>query len=191
MSGLRGGKRRYVRFTRWRRARFFRVLGETGHVQMAAEAAGVSHHSIYRLRRVEAGFAARMDAAREEAARRLASSPGSAAAQGERVEEGAEGDSHFAPSPCRRFAPAVPLPETGEGVGWGEGLFVVRRGIGGRLRVVAAGRSWTMRTTPSSWDICDRRGTSGRRPGRRGSRRRAPTTGARGCRASPGRGSAS
>ena len=35
-------RRSYVRFTRWRRARFFRVLEETGHAQMAAEAAGVS-----------------------------------------------------------------------------------------------------------------------------------------------------
>jgi hypothetical protein len=35
-------RRPYVRFTRWRRAHFFRVLEETGHVQMAAAAAGVS-----------------------------------------------------------------------------------------------------------------------------------------------------
>jgi hypothetical protein len=52
-----------VRFTRWRRAHFFRVLEGTGHAQMAAEAAGVSLSCIYRLRRVEAGFADRMAAA--------------------------------------------------------------------------------------------------------------------------------
>lgn len=35
-------RRSYVRFTRWRRGHFFRVLEEAGHAQMAADAAGVS-----------------------------------------------------------------------------------------------------------------------------------------------------
>ena len=96
-------RRRYVRFTRWRRAHFFRVLGETGHVQMAADAAGVSLGCVYRLRRTEAGFTAKMAAAVAKADSRL------------RKEE---------PDPA------------------GEGALVVRRGIGGRLRVMAAGRRW-------------------------------------------------
>ena len=68
-------RRRYVRFTRWRRAHFFRVLGETGHAQMAAEAAGVSLGCIYRLRRVEPGFTGKMRAAVEAADHRLREQP--------------------------------------------------------------------------------------------------------------------
>ncbi|HEX8381187.1 MAG TPA: hypothetical protein VF619_11650 [Allosphingosinicella sp.] len=79
-------RRRYVRFTRWRRAHFFRVLEETGHVQMAAEAAGVSLACIYRLRRVEAGFAEKMAAAVAKADRRL--------------EGGQSGDSHVTVTGC-------------------------------------------------------------------------------------------
>jgi hypothetical protein len=70
-----------VRFTRWRRAHFLRVLEETGPVQMAAEAAGVSLGCIYRLRRVEAGFIGKMIAAAAKADSRLA-------------EAGQSGDSH-------------------------------------------------------------------------------------------------
>ena len=137
-TGAGGGpRRRYVRFTRWRRARFFRVLGETGHVQMAAEAAGVSYHTIYRLRRVEAGFAGRMDAAREEAALRLASSPGSAADERVHEREGSRGHGSREEEAGSRIESGMTV------AGMGDGLFVVRRGIGGRLRVVAAGRWWT------------------------------------------------
>ncbi len=67
----KSGRRNYVRFTRWRRRHFFRVLEETGHVQMAAEAAGVSLACIYRLRRVEPGFTDKMEAARAQADARL------------------------------------------------------------------------------------------------------------------------
>jgi hypothetical protein len=95
--------RRYLRFTRWRRAHFFRVLAEAGHVQMAAAAAGVSLSCIYRLRRVEPGFAEKMRAAVAEADRRLA-------AEDEALEK--------------------------------EGGLVIRRGGGGHLKVVAAGRNW-------------------------------------------------
>lgn len=123
-SRRKSGARRYVRFTRWRRATFFRVLAQTGNAQVAAEAAGVSHHCIYRLRRVEAGFAGRMEAARAEADARLAASPGSAAARDGRSKAGAKGPEATAPLP-----------------GPGEGL-VVRRGIGGRLRAMAAGGRW-------------------------------------------------
>lgn len=37
-SKSRAPRRPYVRFTRWRRAHFFRVPEETGHAQMAAAA---------------------------------------------------------------------------------------------------------------------------------------------------------
>lgn len=101
-------RRPYVRFTRWRRAHFFRVLEETGHVQMAAEAAGVSLGCIYRLRRVEAGFTEKMAAAVAKADARLAARP----------EGSVTSDSHS------------------------QQALVVRRGRGGRLRVMAAGRHW-------------------------------------------------
>lgn len=102
-------RRRYVRFTRWRRAHFFRVLEETGHVQMATEAAGVSLGCIYRLRRTEAGFTGKMIAAVASADARLKrEDPGAAVAI----------DSHS------------------------QHALVIRRGIGGRLRVMAAGRHW-------------------------------------------------
>ncbi|MGZ8285101.1 MAG: hypothetical protein ACXW27_15370 [Allosphingosinicella sp.] len=111
-------RRPYVRFTRWRRAHVFRVLEETGHVQMAAEAAGVSLGCIYRLRRVEAGFTQKMVAAVEKADRRL-----------EAQEAGQSGDSH--------------VTVTGSsGTGSRQQALVIRRGIGGRLRVMAAGRHW-------------------------------------------------
>lgn len=109
MGKRRSGARRYVRFTRWRRAHFFRVLGETGHVQMAAVAAGVSLGCIYRLRRVEPGFTGKMEAAAEAADRRL---------------EGGES------------------PGTAAGDPPGEEALVIRRGRGGRLRVMAAGARW-------------------------------------------------
>src|SRR5829696_7784807 len=102
-------RRRYVRFTRWRRSHFFRVLEETGHAQMAAAAAGVSLGCIYRLRRLEPGFTAKMKAAVAEADRRL--------------EGGQCGDSH------------VTVTELSQAL-------VIRKGIGGRLRVMAAGRHW-------------------------------------------------
>ncbi len=95
-------RRRYVRFTRWRRAHFFRVLEETGHAAMAADAAGVSLGCIYRLRRAEPGFAGKMAAAVAAADRRLAESDA--------------GDKSQA--------------------------LVIRKGRGGRLRVMAAGRRW-------------------------------------------------
>ncbi|HYG46594.1 MAG TPA: hypothetical protein VD846_01505 [Allosphingosinicella sp.] len=104
-------RRRYVRFTRWRRAHFFRVLEETGHVQMAAEAAGVSLGCIYRLRRTEAGFREKMAAAVEKADARLAM----------------EDQGGTAPAGSGNRCPEA---------------LVIRRGIGGRLRVMAAGRRW-------------------------------------------------
>lgn len=105
-------RRRYVRFTRWRRAHFFRVLEETGHAQMAAEEAGVSLGCIYRLRRVEPGFTEKMAAAAADADRRL-----------EAAEEGQSGDGRVT---VTRLSPAL----------------VIRRGRGGRLRVMAAGKRW-------------------------------------------------
>ncbi|HEX8224956.1 MAG TPA: hypothetical protein VF605_14140 [Allosphingosinicella sp.] len=105
-------RRRYVRFTRWRRAHFFRVLEETGHAQMAAEAAGVSLGCIYRLRRVEAGFTEKMAAAVAGADRRLAAR---------------EGGQSLVTVPGDR-----PRQQA----------LVIRRGIGGRLRVMAAGKRW-------------------------------------------------
>lgn len=86
---------------------------------MAAEAAGVSLGCIYRLRRVEAGFIEKMQAAVEAADRWL-----------EADEE--EGQSQAAvPGDCPQDA------------------LVIRRGRGGRLRVMAAGpRAWTERHDP-------------------------------------------
>lgn len=103
-------RRRYVRFTRWRRAHFFRVLEETGHAQMAAAAAGVSLACIYRLRRTEPGFSEKMAAAVAEADRRLD------------AEEG------HSPATLPGDRPQQAL--------------VIRRGIHGRLRVMATGRNW-------------------------------------------------
>lgn len=113
-------KRRYVRFTRWRRRRFFALLAESGNVQMAAEEAGVSQSCIYRLRRVEAGFTELMAAAVAAADARL------------REEERA------CPHPPKADALGPSLSPSGRGE---EGL-VVRRGRGGRLRVMAAGTRW-------------------------------------------------
>jgi hypothetical protein len=104
----RAPRRPYVRFTRWRRAHFFRVLGETGHAQMAAAAAGVSLGCIYRLRRLEPGFTEKMAAA--------------AAAADERLAKG--------------------QPDDGDSTGTGQQAVVIRKGRGGRLRVVAAGPHW-------------------------------------------------
>jgi hypothetical protein len=115
-------KRRYVRFTRWRRRRFFALLEETGCVRLACELSGVGMGCIYRLRRTEPGFVARMAAAVAAADARLAlrdaGSTSSPAPQGERGNFGA------------------PLPEAGEGD------LVIRRGRGGRLRTMAAGLHW-------------------------------------------------
>lgn len=108
-------RRPYVRFTRWRRAHFFRVLEETGHVQMAAAAAGVSLACIYRLRRVEAGFTGKMAAAVAKADVRLA------------AESEAGGLLSDTGNNC---------PEA----------LVIRRSIGGRLKVMAVGRGrWAAR----------------------------------------------
>lgn len=76
-----------MRFTRWRRRRFFALLAESGNVRMAAELAGVGLGCVYRLRRVETGFTERMVAAREVAnsVLRDTSSTGSAAPQDERT----------------------------------------------------------------------------------------------------------
>jgi hypothetical protein len=109
-------RRRYVRFTRWRRQRFFGLLAESGNVRMAAEPAGVGLGAIYRLRTREAGFTERMAGAVAAAsgALRDAGSAGSPAPQDER-----------------------------------DGGLVIRRGIGGRLRVMAVSpRSWQARHDP-------------------------------------------
>jgi hypothetical protein len=109
-------RRRYVRFTRWRRRRFFALLAESGNVRMAAELAGVGLGAIYRLRRVEAGFAERM-------------------AEAVAVASGALRDAGSAGSPA-------PQDER-------EGGLVIRRGISGRLRVMAVSpRSWQDRHDP-------------------------------------------
>ncbi len=107
--------RPYVRFTRWRRRRFFALLEQTGNVRVACELSETGLGCIYRLRRTEAGFSERMAAAKDVASRRLAAeervlrdaaSPGSAAPQDER------------------------------------GGLVVRRGVGGRLRLMDPGPHW-------------------------------------------------
>lgn len=112
-------KRRYIRFTRWRRRRFFGLLAESGNVRLACELAGVGLGCIYALRRTEPGFVALMAAAVAKADRQLvlrdAGSAGSPAPQDER---GAD----------RAFPDDEDL--------------VIRRGIGGRLKVMAAAHRW-------------------------------------------------
>ena len=103
-------KRRYVRFTRWRRRRFFALLAESGNVRLAADLSGAGLGCIYRLRRTEAGFTERMAEARAAASAQLNAPPPS---------------SGRSPSPRNL----------------GEDL-VIRRGIGGRLRKMAAGPHW-------------------------------------------------
>jgi hypothetical protein len=117
MAELESGvpKRRYVRFTRWRRRRFFALLEESGSVRLACELSGVGLGCIYRLRRTEPGFVARMEAA-------------VAAADGVLRDAGSTGS---------------PAPQDEREL---EGDLVIRRGIGGRLRVMAAGaHCWTAR----------------------------------------------
>lgn len=91
---------------------------------MAAEAAGVSLGCIYRLRRVEAGFTEKMAASVAKADRRL-----------EAQEGGQSGDSHLTVTGSAAGA-------TVTGDGHSQQALVIRRGIGGRLRVMAAGRGW-------------------------------------------------
>ncbi|MEA3047105.1 MAG: hypothetical protein QOJ53_1437 [Sphingomonadales bacterium] len=69
MAKSRSGapRRRYVRFTRWRRRRFFALLEESGCVRLACELSGVGMGCIYRLRRTEPGFVAKMAAAAADA----------------------------------------------------------------------------------------------------------------------------
>lgn len=111
MEGTQRPKRRYVRFTRWRRRRFFALLEESGNVRVACELAGVGLGCIYRLRRTEPGFIQLMEAAvaKADVVLRDAGSTGSPAPQDER--------------------------------GFEEDL-VIRRGIGGRLRLIAPARRW-------------------------------------------------
>jgi hypothetical protein len=65
-------KRRYVRFTRWRRRRFFALLAEGGNVRVACELSRVGLGCVYRLRQTEPRFVALMAAAVAEADARLA-----------------------------------------------------------------------------------------------------------------------
>jgi hypothetical protein len=140
-SSGRAAKRRYVRFTRWRRRRFFALLAESGNVRMACELSGVGLGCIYRLRRTEPGFVALMEAAVAAADRSLS------------------GQKKKNPPPprCTRSPSPGKPGEDINGLKPGEDLedecwavapppaaddVVVRRGIGGRLRVMAAGTRW-------------------------------------------------
>jgi hypothetical protein len=116
-------KRRYVRFTRWRRRRFFALLAESGNVRAAAELSGVGLGCIYRLRRTEAGFVAAMATAKNAADVRLG--------RGAIPDEAGAFDS---PSPN--------LSPEGRGASAGFDDLVIRRGVGGRLRRMAAGSHW-------------------------------------------------
>lgn len=124
-------RRRYVRFTRWRRKRFFAALARSGHVQMAAEAAGVALATVYLARKREAGFAEAWVRALEAADARLGFSEVAGDARGEGAEAVAAGLS-------RQSHPLTPSREREGGF---EGL-VIRRGIGGRTRLMAAGTHW-------------------------------------------------
>ncbi|MEP7348509.1 MAG: hypothetical protein ABI668_01005 [Sphingorhabdus sp.] len=65
---------RIPRPPRWR-APFLRALAKTGNVKLSAERAPVHYSHVYRVRKRDAEFAAAIDAARAEAAERLADSP--------------------------------------------------------------------------------------------------------------------
>ena len=110
-------KRPYVRVTRWRRRRFLAVLEETGTVKVAAELAGLGIGAVYRLRKLEPGFRERMERAIAVGSARL-----------EAAEE--------APPPASGWSPSRGKP--GEDFG---GL-VLRRGQGGRVRLVSPGQRW-------------------------------------------------
>ncbi len=90
-------------------------------MQLACELSGVGLGCIYRLRRTEPGFVALMAAAKGKA--------------DERLGRGAPGD---AGTPHPPIAGAMGPPLSPEG----EGDLVIRRGIGGRLRMMAAGDHW-------------------------------------------------
>jgi hypothetical protein len=118
-------KRHYVLFTRWRRRRFFAVLEESGNVRVACALSGAGLGCIYRLRRVEPGFSEKMAAAKDVASRRLA-----------------ESDTNARPHPPTRLRRAGPsLSPEGRGDLRQDGL-VVRRGVGGRLRLMDPGPHW-------------------------------------------------
>jgi hypothetical protein len=96
-KGLTAGPRqRYVRATQWRRRRFFALLEETGQVRLAAELSGLGLGCIYRLRRIEPGFAKRMVEARVAASQGLAGhepaeGPGAGSGDGLVVRRGPDG----------------------------------------------------------------------------------------------------
>lgn len=114
-------KRRYVRFTRWRRRRFFTLLAESGNVRVACALSGVGLGCVYRLRRTEPGFVALMEAA-------------VAAADGVLRDAG---------SPAFAGAGCSPAPQDEREL---DDDLVIRRGIGGRWRAVAVGtHCWTAR----------------------------------------------
>jgi len=117
-------KRRYVRFTRWRRRRFFALLEESGNVRVACELSGVGLGCIYRLRRTEPGFTGLMEAAAAKA----------------------DGVLRDAGSPAFAGAGCSPAPQDERER---DEDLVIRRGIGGRLRLIApARRWWTARHDP-------------------------------------------
>lgn len=68
-------KRRYARFTRWRRRRFLSALAACGNARDAAEAAGMSLAGVYRARGCDPGFAADWTRAQDAADARLAAAP--------------------------------------------------------------------------------------------------------------------
>jgi hypothetical protein len=129
-------RRRYVLFTRWRRRRFFALLEETGNVRVACELSGTGLGCIYRLRRVEAGFSEKMAAAKDVASRRLAGEdtpPPWTGGQCPALSSDVRGTSR--PAHCGRSpSPGNPGEDP-------RGL-VVRRGVGGRLRLMDPGPHW-------------------------------------------------
>lgn len=70
-SGGAGAKRRYIRFTRWRRRRFFALLSETGNIAASARAAGFTPKSAWNQRAARPGFALGWDEALLEAEARV------------------------------------------------------------------------------------------------------------------------
>jgi hypothetical protein len=136
-SGSGAPRRRYVRFTRWRRRRFFALLEETGCVRLACELSGVGMGCIYRLRRTEPGFVARMAAAVAAADARLALRDAGSAMMGPPSRCPGDGAAPSSPAPQgERDNLGAPLPDAGEGD------LVIRRGKSGRLRMMAAGLHW-------------------------------------------------
>lgn len=140
MAATPSPKRIYIRMTSWRRKRFLVLLAECGNIRAAAELAGVGIGAVYRLKKKEPGFAAHMAAAKAGASARLAvehESPEAPPPSGGR-------SMSRSPCPPDMAAKCGALRTRSSPANAGEdfGGLVVRRGMGGRLQLMAPGRPY-------------------------------------------------